>query len=487
MLVLVFAARAPGGASDVLTDQDTLEQEVDAYVPAPRAEDGGLAHEFVESVQAAVEGADQAGLLALTEPLHEADLGDLIEALPVDERPGLVRLLGDNFDFAALTELDEAIRSAILEEMPAEEVAEGIGELESDDAVFILEDLDQADQDAILEQIPLTDRVQLQRALDYPEESAGRLMQTDFIAIPPFWTVGQTIDYMRVEKELPDSFYEIFVVDPAFRLLGSVPLDKLLRSKRGKKITKILKEIAEPIQATEDQEDVARQFERYNLVSAAVVDESDRLVGVLTVDDILDVLEEEAEEDFRALAGVGDEEISDSVVDTVRGRFSWLVVNLGTAVVASLVIGLFDATIEHMVALAVLMPIVASMGGNAGTQTMTVAVRALATRDIGRYNAARVILREMSVGVLNGLLFAVLIGFVAGVWFSSLALGGIIGMAMIINMVAAGLAGILIPITLDKLNIDPAIASGVFVTTVTDVVGFFAFLGLAAWWFGLGF
>ncbi len=451
-----------------------------------RDEDGYVSREFVALVEEALELEDAEATLALAGDLHEADLGDLIETLHADDQAKLIRLLGDSFDFAVLTELDDSVRARILGEMPASDVAEGIGELDSDDAVYILEDLDQADQEAILQELKHSDRLQLRRALDYPEETAGRRMQSDFVAVPPFWTIGQTIDYLRESDSLPDDFYQIYIIDPGFRLMGTVALDKLLRTGRSEPISGIMGETVHAIQATEDQEEVAMTFERYNLISAAVVDESDRLVGVLTVDDIVDVIQAEAEEDIFALAGVGgDAEISDSVVETVRGRFVWLVVNLGTAVLASLVIGLFDATIQQMVALAVLMPIVASMGGNAGTQTMTVAVRALATRDLGSFNTMRIIARETAVGFINGVLFAVLMGIVAGLWFSNANLGGLIAAAMVINMLAAGMAGILIPIMLDKLNIDPAVASSVFVTTVTDVVGFFAFLGLATWWFGV--
>ena len=364
-------------------------------------------------------------------------------------------------------------------------VAAGVSELESDDAVYILEDLDAPEQAEILAQMPAADRITLQRSLDYPEESAGRRMTSEFISVPPFWSVGQTIDYMRESEDLPDEFYEIFVVDPGFRLLGTVSLNHLLRAKRPTRVSDIMDETRHVVHAAEDQEEVARMFGHYNLVSAAVVDDSDRLVGIITIDDIVDVIQEEAEEDIRALSGVGDEEISDTVFEIARSRFTWLLVNLGTAILASTVIGLFDGTIEQMVALAVLMPIVASMGGNAGTQTLTVAVRALATRDIGSYNVMRVVMRETFVGFVNGLLFAVIMGIIAAFWFQNSQLGGVIATAMVVNLVMAGLAGILVPLTLDKFGIDPAIASAVFVTTVTDVVGFCAFLGLAAWWFGL--
>lgn len=448
--------------------------------------EGHVVKAFVNAVEDALELEDAAIIRDMCGDLHEADLGDLIEALHHESRPALIRLLGDDFDFTVLTEIDDSVRARLLDDMPASDVAEGIGDLDSDDAVYILEDLEQDAQEAILGQMPQADQLPLRRALDYPEDSAGRLMQSDFIAVPPFWTVGQTIDYMRDADDLPEEFYQIFVIDPGFRLLGAVALDRLLRTKRGETIASIMAETRHPVKATEDQEEAARIFERYNLVSAAVVDEAERLVGVLTVDDIVDVIHEEAEEDILALAGVRDAEISDTIVDTVRGRFVWLMINLGTAILASLVIGFFDATIEQMVALAVLMPIVASMGGNAGTQTMTIAVRALATRELDTHNSARIIMREGAVGLLNGLIFAAVIGVLAGLWFSNAQIGGVIGSAMIINMVAAGAAGILIPLTLDRFNIDPALASGVFLTTVTDVVGFFAFLGLAAWWFGLG-
>jgi magnesium transporter len=345
--------------------------------------------------------------------------------------------------------------------------------------------MDEQDQEEVLSALPFEERLRLRRSLEYPEESAGRRMATEFIAVPPFWSVGQTIDYMREDKDLPDRFHEIFVVSPQFELLGSVALDRVLRTGRTAKVEEIMGETSHAIPAAMDQEEAARLFERYDLLSAAVVDEANRLVGVLTIDDVVDVIHQEADEDIKRLAGVGDEELSDRVGQIARSRFIWLFINLITAILASMVIGIFEAPISQMVALAVLMPIVASMGGNAGTQTMTVAVRALATRDIDSYNARRIILREVTVGLLNGILFAVLIGCVAAFWFSNFQLGGVIAIAMVFNMISAALAGILIPIALARLSIDPAIASSVFVTTVTDIVGFFAFLGIAAWWFGL--
>lgn len=457
---------------------DTLEIAV-------RDEEGRLDPAFILAVEVAIQSKNQQNLQALAGDLHEADAGDLLEALGEDERTEFVRLLGDQFDYTALTETDEAVRIKLLDTLPNEDIAEGLGELDSDDAVFILEDMDQEDQAAILEELPYADRAQLQKSLDYPEESAGRRMQTEFIAVAPFWTVGQTIDYMREARDLPDSFYEIYVVDPAFRLQGAVALDKILRTKREENVTSVMTETLHAVLATEDQEEVARRFERYNLVSSAVVDEADRLVGVLTVDDIVDVIQEEAEEDLLALAGVGDEEISDSVVTIARSRLTWLVVNLATAVLASGVIVMFEDTIEAMVALAVLMPIVASMGGNAGTQTMTVAVRGIATQELNARNLMRVLTREILVSFINGIALAVLIGVTAWLWFQSPGLGLVIGGAIVINMLFAGLSGLLIPMALERANVDPAIASSVFVTTVTDVVGFFAFLGIAALWFGL--
>ncbi len=468
------------------TAQLDVYASLEPQIPV-REEEGRLNPEFILAIEAALEVEDEDRLRTLAGELHEADTGDLIEALSVEERPVFIRLLGDMFDYTALTETDEAVRLQLLEELPNEAIAEGLGELDSDDAVYILEDLDEGDQAAILEELPYADRAQLKKSLDYPEESAGRRMQSEFIAVAPFWTVGHTIDYMREARDLPDSFYQIYVVDPTFKLLGAVHLDRILRTKRAEKVTSIMEELSHPVRATDDQEEVARLFERYNMVSSAVVDDNDRLVGVLTVDDIVDVIQEEAEEDLRALAGVGDEEISDDVVTIARSRLTWLVVNLGTAVLASVVIALFDNTIEAMVALAVLMPIVASMGGNAGTQTMTVAVRGLATQELGARNMMRVLTREVLVSFFNGIALAVLIGLTAWLWFSSPGLGIVIAAAIIINMLFAGLSGLLIPIALDKLNIDPAIASSVFVTTVTDVVGFFAFLGIAALWFGLPF
>lgn len=458
---------------------------VPAPLPEVRDEDGDLTREFLEAVSEAIAAEDVARLQELAGDLHEADLADLIEALDADERPALVRLLGDDFEFSALVDVDETVRVQLIDDLPHETVVEGVKDLDSDDAVYILEDLDEAKQDAILETFPAAERLSLERSLDYPEESAGRLMQTEFIAVPPFWTVGQVIDYCRETEDLPDDFYEIHVVDPAYKLVGTVALDKILRAKRLIPVGDIVDEVRVTARVDEDREEVARLFERYDLISMPVLDESERLVGVVTADDVVDVVKEEAEEDLRALAGVGDEEISDTVWYATRNRFTWLFVNLLTAFLAASVIGLFEDTIARIVALAALAPVVAGQGGVAATQTMTVAVRALATREVGSLNLARFVNREVMVAFLNGLAFAVIVGVSVWAWYGQFQLGMVVGGAMVLNLIAAGLAGVGIPLVIEKTGGDPAVISGVFVTTVTDCVGFFAVLGLATWWYGV--
>ena len=467
--------------------QDRLP-ETDA-VDVPHAdiynEDGAIRQDVVARVAAAIADRDAAALKQDVGRLHQSEVGDLLESLGPEQRRALVELMGADFDFTALTEVDDAIRAEIVDAIPNAQIAQAVQDLDSDDAVYILEDLDAEDQNEILAQLPFTERIRLRRSLSYPEETAGRRMQTEFVAVPPFWTIGQTIDYMREEQNLPDHFSQIFVIDPTFRLLGAVALDKVLRTKRTTRVEDIMHETRHAIPALMDQEEAAQIFEQYDLLSAAVVDENERLVGVLTIDDVVDVIQQEAEEDLLRMGGVGDEELSDTVLATSRSRVPWLLVNLVTAFIAASVIGLFDATIEQIVALAILMPIVAGMGGNAGSQTMTVTVRALATRDLDIYNAGRIVRRELGVGFINGIIFAVLIGLVAAAWFHSPDLGGIIAAAMIINMFMAAFAGIMIPLLLHRFGADPAVASSVFVTAVTDTVGFFAFLGLASWWFGI--
>jgi magnesium transporter len=451
-------------------------------------DDDEVRSDFVHEVAAAIEAGSAERVCALAGDLHEADLGALIEALDQNLRPKLIELMGQDFDFAALTEVDDNIRDEILEELPTRNIAEGVQDLEYDDAVTLLEDLNKEDQAEILEALSPVDRAALQRSLDYPEDSAGRLMQTTLVTAPPFWTAGQAIDFMRDadEEDLPDQFFEIFIVDPAHRLLGNVFLDTLMRARSSARLEEIMLADRRRVSVLEDREEVARIFERYNLVSVPVVDEGERLVGVITIDDIVDVIQEEADADLKALGGVSmSEELSDSVARTTRSRFLWLFVNLITAFVASSVLGLFENELQKMVALAVLAPIVASQGGNAATQTMTVAVRALATRDLSRFNAFRIVMRELMVGAWNGLAFGILTGVVASIWFGLTGLGVVIAMAMLTNLVAGALGGILIPLILDHFDVDPAVSSGAFVTTVTDVVGYSSFLGIATLWFHL--
>jgi len=464
------------------------EKDMTATLPAvaPRDDDGNLRADYVEEVVKALDAGNAAALRELVGELHEADAGAVIEALDPELRPRLIALMGADFDFTALTQVDDTVREEILEELPPQTVAEGVRELDSDDAVTILEDLPKEEQAEILEQLPPVERSALRRSLDYPEDSAGRRMQDEFIAVGPDWTVGQTIDYMRETVDLPERFWEIYVVDADRKLAGVVALDRLLRTKRPVPIKDLFEEDLHPVDATDEQEEVARLFERYDLVSAPVVDDDNRLVGVITFDDIVDVIEEEAEEDIKALGGVsGEEELSDSVWTTARSRLPWLLANLMTALISAWVISNFEGAIGKMVALAVLMPIVASMGGNAGTQTMTVTVRALATRELSSANTLRIIRRELFVGLINGIVFATIIGAVAAFTFNITDLWLVIGLAMVTVLTAAALGGILIPLVLTRLGVDPAVSSGPFVTTVTDVVGFLSFLGIATLWFGL--
>lgn len=455
------------------------------------ADDQTLSPEFVRAIEDAIEAEDLEAYHGLTREMHPADVADLFGLLREDERDTLIAMLGGAIPSEVLAELDEDLREDVIEEMEPARVAEAVMELDTDDAAFVLEDLDEEKRAEILALAPIEDRLALRAALDFEEDSAGRLMQREFFASPAFWTVGQIIDRLRSTEELPDKFYEVFVVDPSFKPIGSVPLSTLLKSPRATVIQDIMtSRDMRTVPVTMDQEEVAYLFEQYNLISAPVVDDADRLIGMVTVDDIVETVREETHEDMLALAGVeADTGLSDTVFETVRSRFSWLAVNLGTAILASLVIAMFDAAIGQIVALAVLMPIVASMGGNAGTQTLTVVVRSLATKDLTATNAARIVFREALVGFLNGVIFAVIMGALAGVWFYASGWGGqadavnlgfVVGAAMIINLLAAGLAGILIPIGLQRAGADPAVSSAVFVTTVTDIVGFFVFLGLAA-------
>lgn len=448
----------------------------------PRDEWGTIAPNFLQSMTDALESGNLKSVRQATRDLHAADLSDLLEALDQPNRLKLIELLGRKFDVEALPELDEGVRDELLEALPNQVIASAITKLDTDDAVYLLEDMEPEEQQDILAKLSKADRATLHRALEYPEDTAGRLMQTDFVAAPEFWTVKQTLDYVNTAKDIPDEFVEIYVIDPAFHLKGVVPLSRLLRSERTARLSDVMDEEQVVFNVDTDRDDIAYKFDQYNLVSAAVVDGEGRLVGSLMIDDVVEVIKEDAEEDILHLGGVGEEAITDSVFQITRSRFSWLFVNLLTAVLASWVISWFEVTLQQMVALAILMPIVASMGGNAGTQTMTVAVRALATRHLGPSNVVKVTLRESAVGLINGLLFALLLGGFSWWWFGSEQLGLVISAAIVINLLAAALAGILVPLTLDHFDVDPAVASGTFVTTVTDIVGFFAFLGLASLW-----
>ncbi|MBL6642040.1 MAG: magnesium transporter [PS1 clade bacterium] len=438
-----------------------------------------LTSEAYEAISELVRAQDRAALLADLDARHEADIAEIITVLAPDLRTSLLELVGDALEPEVFAELDDAVRDNVLEVVDTDTVVNTVQQLDSDDAVFVLEDMDDDERQEVLEQIPQTDRLVLERALDFPEDSAGRLMQSAFISVPPYWSVGQTIDYLRDTEDLPDDFLEIYIIDPTYTPIGVVHLAEMLRAQRVRPMEELQHDDFYIIQVETDREEVALLFERYNLVTAPVVDDDQRLIGVITADDVFEVIAEEAGEDILRLGGVGDEAVTDTVLDTARGRASWLFLNLLTAIAASLVIGLFDASIEKMVALAVLMPIVASMGGNAGTQTLTITVRALATQELLPVNAARLVYREFGVGLLNGMVFAIITGIIGGVWFGDNLLGVVLAAAMIVNLVVAALAGILIPIGLNRINIDPALASSVFVTTVTDVIGFFAFLGFA--------
>jgi magnesium transporter len=446
----------------------------------------GLDPELVEAVTLALDEGDAKRVADLIEPLHGADLADLVQHLGGDERRALVHALRDHLPPEVLPELDEKVRDAIIEELGIAETAAVVADLETDDAVHVIAELDEVEQQKVLEAIPATERALIEQALTYPEYSAGRLMRRELVAVPTFWTVGETIDFFRQRAEedpdsLPTDFYDIFVVDPGHRVVGTVPLSRLLRARRSVPILDIAETDRKVITTSTDQEDVAFLFRQRDLISAPVVDEGGRLVGMITVDDVVDVIDEEHEDDIMHLGGVSEDDLYSATMETARSRFTWLSVNLATAVLASAVIGLFGATIEQMVALAVLMPIVASMGGNAGTQSLTVAVRALAMKELTPANAKRVIGKELLVGGINGLLFAVITGLIAWVWFSSAEIAVVLGLAMIANLLVAALAGTTIPLLMVRARVDPAVSSSVFLTTVTDVVGFFAFLGLATW------
>jgi magnesium transporter len=454
-------------SADIIEDEDV--------------DDEGLPKRLVAAVLDAVASTNVAALNALLNPLHPADVADLLEQIDQRDRATLLFLWRDGIDGEILSELGDDLRSEVIDLLGPAELADAVRDLESDDVVDLVEDLGVDQQEQVLDALEAGNRVAVEKALAYPDESAGRLMQMEVVRAPSHWTVGQTIDFLRASDDLPEQFYHVILVDPRMKPVGYVTLGRLLGTPRLIHLTELMEDSFRTFRVDQDEEEVAYAFNQYHLISAPVVDEDDRLVGVITIDDAMIVLDDEHDEDILRLAGVDAESsLTDKVIATTKRRFPWLAVNLVTAIFASLIISLFEDTIATLVALAVLMPIVASMGGNAGTQSLTVAVRSIATKDLTGANVWRVIRREVLVGLVNGAIFAVVMGIVGWVWFGSPMLGLVIAIAMVINMVVAGFAGTGIPVLLEKMGVDPALASGAFVTTVTDVVGFFAFLGLAA-------
>ncbi len=435
---------------------------------------------IISEIMDALDSSEKQKVIAITKDLSAADIADIINLLPRSEIKSFIEFIENDFNPEILSELEEHIREEVINFLGPTHVAEFLQKLETDDAVHVIEDLDENDKNIILNKIPDIERKDLELSLNYPEDSAGRLMSVDFVSLSPNMNVGEAIDSLRISDDLPIDIYEIYLVNDSSKPIAAISLSNIIRSSRDKSLKDLESHELIMISADMDRELVAYQFERFDLVSAPVVDDKGSLIGVITADDIVEVFKDEAGEDIKLLGGVGDEDITDSVIETSSNRFSWLFVNLITAVIASIVIGFFGRTIEEIVALAILMPIVASMGGNAGTQTLTITVRSLSTRDLIPLNYKRIINREILVSLLNGLLFAIIIGVLSAMWFSNFGLGLVLAIAMVINMVTAGFAGIIIPLILNKLGIDPALASSVFVTTVTDVVGFMVFLGLAA-------
>ena len=440
----------------------------------------GLRPPVVRAVLAAIGAEDVKRVRLLVHPLHYSDHADLIEQLDHDERRFVVDAIRDDFNPKILSELDETVRGEIVNWLGVTHVASAVSELRSDNAVKVIKDLDESLQRQVLDAITATARENVEQSLAYPDESAGRLMRRELFAVQASWTIGQTIDHIREAADLPDDIFDVYVVDAGGKPIGSSPPHKLLGARRSARITSIMRTNLETIPASTDQEDVAMVFRDHDLISAPVVDDKGRLLGVITVDDVVDVIDKEAEEDLLRMAGLSRDDLYRAALATARSRFSWLAVNLLTAILASVVIAFFEGTIDQIVALAVLMPIVASMGGNAGTQTMTVAVRALAMRELGPENSLRFVGKELLVGLINGVLFSIVTGVVAGLWFASAGLGIVIAAAMVFNLIVAGLSGTLIPLALQRGGVDPAIASTVLLTTVTDVVGFLAVLGLGA-------
>jgi magnesium transporter len=436
--------------------------------------------EFINVFSKKIKDNDTEFLNKTLKELHPADSADIIENLVPENRSKLIELEGFNLDPEIFIELNESIQTEVFILLSTESIANILKRLESDNALKIIENLDEKKKLTVLNKLPPKDRFLLEEGLSYPVDSAARIMQREFTAIPSDWSVGQTIDYLRESKDLPEEFLEIFIIDNNFKPIGTVPSSKVLTTARESKMNSIMNEMQVLIPVNMDKEEVGHIFENYNLVSAGVVDKGNKLVGMITGDDVFTVLKEEAEEDVLRLAGVGDEEITDSILQKTKRRFNWLLLNLFTALLATWVISRFGASIEQMVALAFLMPIVASMGGNAGMQTLAVTIRALATKELSSGNINQIVTKEFVIGILNGIIFAIITGVIVQLWFKEINLSILIAVSMILNMIAAGLFGILVPISLKKFNIDPAIASSVFVTTITDVIGFLSFLGLGA-------
>ena len=439
-----------------------------------------LTLEFIASVNSALDEGKSEEAINLAKSLHYADLADLLENLGHTRREELVEALRDSFDPNIFAELDETVRERVIIQLGTSRVAEAVAELQIDDAIDVVEELGEDKQLKILASLPKNERALIEEGLSYPEDSAGRLMQRDFIAVSFEWSVGQTIDFMRDSEELPTDFFDIFLMDNEHYPVGTVPLGRIIRSNRNVKLFEIMRKHIKIIPVSMDQEEVAFLFRQRDLMSAPVVDNG-VLVGTITVDDIVDVIHEEHEEDIMRLAGVGEEDdLYSAVIDTMKSRFSWLLIHLLSALLAAYVISLFAGTIQELVALAILMPIVATMGGTASIQTLTVAVRAIAMRELTPSNAYRTIGKEITVGVLNGLIFASIIGFIVYAWFDSALLGVVIGLAIIVNLIVAGFVGSSLPIILQSLGFDPAVASSAFLTSITDIIGFYVFLGLAA-------
>ncbi|RYD55157.1 MAG: magnesium transporter [Sphingomonadales bacterium] len=459
------------------------ETELHDLTAAPESEldeDDRLRPAFVSAVLEAVEAGDFEAAHALVEPLHPADIADLVELTPAEDRPALVAAIADLIDGDVLAEMNEHVREVLIDALTATQVADLASELDTDDAVAIIEDMEPEDQREVLKALDPDDRAAIEEALSYPEETAGRLMQRELIAVPEHWTVGDVLDFLRGEEELPTDFWEIFVVDPTHKPVGTCALSWILRTPRVVKIADVMKREQTLIPGDMDQEEVALRFQKYALISAAVVDPNGRLVGVITVDDVVHIISEEAGEDILRLSGAGEGDINEPILDSYKARVRWLIANLGTALVAATIITMFEGTISRMVALAALMPIVAGVGGNAGTQTMAVTVRALAMNQLTQSNTWRAIRREITIALLNGVTIAIVIGIAVGLFYGHIELGGVIAAAMLANIIIAGLAGVIVPLTLDRFDADPAVASSVFVTMTTDSMGFLVFLGLAS-------